>query len=119
MLVNSTIYGCLWVDLWVLTVVASWRLTVYAYVIHDHYVLLMTKPVTFRMDDEKLQVLDTLATAMDRDRSYLINEAVDNYLAVKQWHADEVKKAIAEADAGEFATDEEVCAAFDSFRNHP
>ena len=79
----------------------------------------MTKTVTFRMDDAKLFTLDTLADAMDRDRSYLINEAVDAYLSVKQWQADEVNKAIAEADAGEFATDAEVSAAFDSYRPHP
>ena len=76
----------------------------------------MTKPITFRMDDEKVQVLDSLAAAMDRDRTYLLTEAVDNYLSLKQWQVDAVKQAIAEADAGLFASDQEVAAAFDSFR---
>jgi predicted transcriptional regulator len=76
----------------------------------------MTKPVTFRLDDDKLQFIDGLAVTMDRDRSYLLNEAVDNYIDLHRWQINEIRQAIAEADAGEFATDEEVRAAFDAFR---
>ena len=76
----------------------------------------MTKSVTFRLDDDKLQVLDGLATTMDRDRSYLLNEAVENYIDLHQWQINEIRQAIAEADAGDFATNEEVRAAFDAFR---
>lgn len=72
----------------------------------------MTKAITFRMDDDKLQMLDDLAASMDRDRSYLINEAVDHYLEVKRWHIAETRKAVAEADAGKFASREEVQAFF-------
>ena len=39
----------------------------------------MSKSVTFRLEDDKLQFLDTLAGTRDRDRSYLLNEAVENY----------------------------------------
>jgi len=79
----------------------------------------MSKPVTFRLDDDKLQCLDQIASSMDRDRSYVLNEAVSNYLEVKQWHAEQIRQAIAGADAGEFATEEEVRAAFDAFRAKP
>jgi predicted transcriptional regulator len=76
----------------------------------------MTKSVTFRLDDDKLQFLDGLATTIDRDRSYLLNEAVENYIELHQWQVNEIRKAIAEADAGDFATEEEVRAAFDAFK---
>jgi predicted transcriptional regulator len=76
----------------------------------------MVKSVSFRLDDDKLQVLDQLAQSMDRDRSYLINEAVDQYLEVKQWQIEGINKAIEEADAGQFASDEEVRVAFDAFK---
>ena len=76
----------------------------------------MSKAVTFRLDDDKLQSLDQIASSMDRDRSYVLNEAVGNYLEVKQWHADQIRQAIAGADAGEFATNEDVRAAFDAFK---
>ena len=76
----------------------------------------MPKAVTFRLDDAKLQSLDQIAYSMDRDRSYVINEAVSHYLEIKHWHADQIRQAIAEADAGEFATEQEVRSAFDAFK---
>ena len=76
----------------------------------------MTKSVTFRLDNDKLQFLDGLAATIDRDRSYLLNEAVENYIELHQWQVNEIRKAIAEADAGDFATEEEVRAAFAAFR---
>jgi predicted transcriptional regulator len=75
----------------------------------------MPKPITFCINDDTLLALDQLAKAMDRDRSYVINEAVGNYLEVKQWHAEQIQKAIAEADAREFATDAAVREAFQAF----
>jgi predicted transcriptional regulator len=76
----------------------------------------MQKSVTFRLDDEKIHFLDQLATSMDRDRSYLLNDAVETYIDVKKWQLDEIKAAIVEADAGDFASAAEVKAAFDAFR---
>jgi len=64
--------------------------------------------VTVRMDAGKVKFLDKLADTDDRDRSYLINEAVESYIAMRQWQIEEIKKGLAEADAGLFATDKEV-----------
>jgi predicted transcriptional regulator len=36
--------------------------------------------VSFRIAPEKVAELDLIAKAMDRDRSYLLNEAVESYL---------------------------------------
>ena len=79
----------------------------------------MQKSVTFRLDEDKIQAIDHLAKAKDRDRSYLITEAVNQYLDVQQWHAEQIRLAIAGADAGEFAGDGEVQAAFDAFKSKP
>jgi predicted transcriptional regulator len=49
---------------------------------------------------------------MNRDRSYVLNEAVATYLEMYQWQTEEIQKGIAEADAGDFASDEEVKATF-------
>ncbi len=57
-------------------------------------------------------MLDELAKSNDRDRSYLIKEAIDEYLAHRQWQIDEIKKAIDEADAGDFVSDQEMEALF-------
>src|SRR5262245_57904782 len=79
----------------------------------------MTKSVTFRVDDDKLDFLDELARSMDRDRSYLINQAIDDFLEVRRWQIEQIRKAVADADAGDFASEEEVEAAFAAFRTTP
>lgn len=68
--------------------------------------------VTVRLDAEKRAALDALASATDRDRSYLINEAIDAYLDVHRWQIAHIGKGVRQAEAGDFATDEEVAAAF-------
>ncbi len=73
--------------------------------------------VTFRLDREKREALDAIAAGMDRDRSYLINEAIALYLEMHQWQLEEIQKGIAEADAGDFATEEEVAAVFTRLTN--
>ncbi len=57
--------------------------------------------VSFRLDSRKVTTLDTLAEALDRDRSYLLTEAVTAYLDVQQWHVNQIKAGIRQADAGE------------------
>ena len=64
--------------------------------------------VTVRLDKAKIEQLDQFAAIADRDRSYLIKEAIDQYLELRQWQADQVRKAIAEADAGQFVPDAEI-----------
>ena len=56
--------------------------------------------VSFRLDADKVSALDTLAEALDRDRSYLLTEAVAAYLDVQQWHIDQIKASLRQADAG-------------------
>lgn len=68
--------------------------------------------ITFRLENEKRVMLDAIAAGLDRDRTYVLNEAVDLYLEVYQWQIAQIKAGLAEADAGEFATDEEVQSVF-------
>ena len=68
--------------------------------------------VTVRLEKQAVEFLDTLGKSMDRDRSYLIKEAVKSYISLHKWQVEEIKKAIIEANAGDFATDEEVEAMF-------
>ena len=56
--------------------------------------------ISFRIDGDKVDALDTLAEALDRDRSYLLNEAVASYLEVQRWQIDHIKRAVRQADAG-------------------
>ena len=72
--------------------------------------------ITFRIEAEKREALDVIATQMDRDRSYVLNEAISAYLEVNQWQIEHIKEGLRQADAGEFATEAEVKAAFEKWR---
>ena len=69
--------------------------------------------VTFRLDSEKRAALDAIAASTDRNLSYVLNEAVSLYLEIHQWHLAEIRESLAEADAGDFASDAEVEAVFE------
>ena len=67
-------------------------------------------------DTANRDALDGIAIAMDRDRSYILNEAIAAYLEVQQWHLQDTRKAIEEADGGDFASDREVQQAFAKYK---
>ena len=73
--------------------------------------------ITFRIDSDKKLALDAIAAGMNRDRSFVLNEAVAAYIEMYQWQLEEITKGIAEADAGDFASDEEVKAMFTKLTN--
>jgi RHH-type rel operon transcriptional repressor/antitoxin RelB len=64
--------------------------------------------VTVRLDPDTISFLDNLAELQDRDRSYLIKQAVSNFIRLHRWQVEAIEKAVKEADAGDFASDEEV-----------
>jgi RHH-type rel operon transcriptional repressor/antitoxin RelB len=64
--------------------------------------------VTVRLDPDTISFLDRLAELQDRDRSYFIKQAVSNFIQLHRWQVEEIEKAIKEADAGAFASDDEV-----------
>jgi predicted transcriptional regulator len=72
--------------------------------------------ITFRIDSDMKNALDAIAEGMDRDRSYVLNEAVSAYLDTHRWQIDHIKEGLRQADAGEFATEAEVAAAFRRWR---
>jgi predicted transcriptional regulator len=72
--------------------------------------------VSFRTDAKKVKQLDILARRQRRDRTQLIDEAIESYLEIQRWQMEEIKAGIREADAGKFASDEEVRAVFDRFK---
>jgi predicted transcriptional regulator len=66
------------------------------------------RTISFRIAPEKVAQLDSIAKAMDRDRSYLLNEAVENYLSEQQRFAAMVEEGLEDMRQGRFFTDEEV-----------
>jgi len=68
----------------------------------------MDTNVTIRMALGLKRSLDKLAKATGRSRTFLAQDALRQYLEEQAWQVAEIKQAIKEADAGEFATDAEV-----------
>lgn len=64
--------------------------------------------LTLRLDPKLKDQLDRLSKAVSRSRSYVAAEAIREYVALNTWQIEETKKALKEADAGDFATDKEV-----------
>jgi predicted transcriptional regulator len=56
--------------------------------------------IGFRIESEKRVALDQLASAMQRDRSTLINAAIDAYLELHHWQVELIAKRLAAANAG-------------------
>jgi RHH-type transcriptional regulator, rel operon repressor / antitoxin RelB len=73
----------------------------------------MDTNVTIRLDASLKKTLDKLAKATGRSRAYLAQDALRQYLEEQAWQVAEIKKAVKEADAGEFATEAEVAAVRD------
>jgi predicted transcriptional regulator len=56
--------------------------------------------ISFRLGSETVSALDALADTMERDRTFLLNEAVEAYLETQRWHLEQIEAGIADADAG-------------------
>jgi predicted transcriptional regulator len=54
------------------------------------------KTISFRALAEKIDALDSLASAQDRSRSYLINEAITNYIELHAYQDELVRKGLEE-----------------------
>ena len=67
-----------------------------------------TTTLTLRVPVEVRNQLDKLAEATHRTKSYLVGEAIRQYLDLEAWQVGEIQQAIKEADAGDFASDDEV-----------
>jgi predicted transcriptional regulator len=66
------------------------------------------KTISFRMRAEAVETLDALAEMMDRDRTYLLNEAVERYLELNEYHIKLIEKGLRAAEKGDFVPDEKM-----------
>ena len=64
--------------------------------------------VFMRLPDELSDQLDALAAATDRSKSFLAGQAIRDFIERESWQIAEITQAIHEADAGEFASDDEL-----------
>ncbi len=66
------------------------------------------KTISFRAVTDVIDALDSLAAAQDRSRSYLINEAIANYIELHAYQDALVLKGLEEVRKGRVIRHEEV-----------
>jgi len=64
--------------------------------------------LTLRLDSKLKNRLDRLSKATQRSRSFVAAEAIREYVTLNEWQIGEIRKALREADRGEFASAQEV-----------
>ena len=70
----------------------------------------MSTTMTIRLEDEVRDRLDQLAEATQRSKSFLAAEAIRAFVENNEWQISEIRAALREADAGDFASDKDVAA---------
>ena len=68
----------------------------------------MSTTMTVRLEKEVKQRLDELADATQRSKSFLAAEAIREYIENNEWQIREIRQALQEADAGDFASDKDM-----------
>jgi RHH-type rel operon transcriptional repressor/antitoxin RelB len=68
----------------------------------------MSTTLTIRLESDLKDRLDDLANVTNRSKSFLAAEAIQEFVALNEWQLQEIKTALAEADAGDFASEKEL-----------
>ena len=66
----------------------------------------MQTSMSMRLPKELVIQLESLAEATGRTKSYLAVQALQDFVERESWQVSEIKKALQEADAGDFVSDE-------------
>jgi RHH-type rel operon transcriptional repressor/antitoxin RelB len=75
---------------------------------YNVYIMPESAVLTLRLDAKLKKQLDRISKSMNRSRSFVAAQAIQEYVSVNEWQIAEIKKGLAEADAGDFATEEEM-----------
>ncbi|HEB55265.1 MAG TPA: ribbon-helix-helix protein, CopG family, partial [Gammaproteobacteria bacterium] len=62
---------------------------------------LMTHSVSVRLDDKTLNLLDKMTHIEDRSRSWLMAQAIKDYVANQMWQIEAIAQAVNKMDEGE------------------
>ena len=64
--------------------------------------------ITVRVSEEIDTRLNRLAQKLDRSKSEVAEQAIEDFVAREEWQLAEIEAGLAEADRGDFASDEDV-----------
>ena len=63
-----------------------------------------THTASIRIDQEQLARLDRMAAALNRSRSWVVNQSIERYLDYEEWFGDAVAKGVEAADRGDLVS---------------
>ncbi len=69
-----------------------------------------TAPVSVRLEPALNDQLTAIAAALDRPKSWVIDQALRDFIAVQQWQVAAIDEGIAAADAGRVVAHDDVVA---------
>ena len=64
--------------------------------------------ITIQIQPRVRKALDGIAVTLDRDRTHVVNQALEAYIDIHQWQIDHIRQGLREANARKFATKAEV-----------
>ncbi|MEO3432520.1 ribbon-helix-helix protein, CopG family [Inquilinus sp. CAU 1745] len=67
-----------------------------------------SEPITVRT--AKVAEIDALAAAMDRSRNYVVNQAIEQYLAANGWQIERIREGLADSREGRTVPADDVLA---------
>jgi RHH-type rel operon transcriptional repressor/antitoxin RelB len=70
------------------------------------------RTINVRLPEALYKQIEELAKATARTKSFLAIDALTNYVQSESWQIRDIQEGIQEADAGEFASDQQVKAVF-------
>lgn len=73
---------------------------------------MVARTLNVRLPEDLYNQIEELARATARTKSYLTIDALSDYLQRESWQIRDIQEGIREADAGEFATEDQVEAVF-------
>jgi len=68
----------------------------------------MSTTLSIRLEPELKSRLEQLAEATARSKSFLAAEAIRDFVNLNEWQIQEIRKALNEADKGDFASNQSV-----------
>lgn len=75
---------------------------------YNVHIMAESSVLTLRLDAQLKNKLDRLSKSMNRSRSFVAAQAIQEFVSVNEWQIGEIKKALVEADQGDFASDKEM-----------
>jgi predicted transcriptional regulator len=65
---------------------------------------MVKETMTVRIEPETREALDAIAATLDRDRSYVVNQALAAFVETHRWQVEHIRQGLREANAGKFAS---------------